>query len=70
MTSKRVPLSWNGVKDLGNLCMPRSAQEKLKIRRGRGIVCADVMGNAGKCAWSMPLRACVKVCHRTCRFRS
>ena len=44
MISKRFPLSRNGVKDLGNLCMPRSAQEKLKIRRGRGIVCAYVMG--------------------------
>ena len=42
-------------------------QGKLKIRRGKGIACADVGRNAKKCAWSMSLRACVKVCLRRCQ---
>ena len=44
-------------------------QGKLKIRLGRGIACADVGGNAEKCADGMPYKAYVDGCLHTCRVK-
>ena len=45
----------------------RCVQGKLEIRRGRGIACADVGGNAEKCAAGMPYKAYIDGCLHTCR---
>ena len=67
MTSKRVPLSWNGVKDLGNLCMPRSAQGVCHSGRVSRFVSADVGLGVEMCAGKVENTAWKRDCLRTCR---